>query len=65
MRSTMSKVGNAQPKSAMIEAEKAALERIKAKQQLEIEKMLEQEFTKKQIEQRNAEKMANELIRQQ
>jgi len=49
----------------MIEAEKAALERIKAKQQLEIEKMLEQEFTKKQIEQRNAEKMANELIRQQ
>lgn len=49
----------------MIEQEKAALERIKAKQQLEIEKMLEQEFTKKQIEQRNAEKMANELKKQQ
>jgi len=27
--------------------------------------MLEQEFTKKQIEQRNAEKMANDLKKQQ
>ena len=45
----MSKINNAQPKSAMIEQEKAALERMKVKQQQEIEKMLEQEFTKKQI----------------
>ena len=44
-----------QPKSAMIEQEKMALERIKMKQQMEIEKMLGQEFTRKAIEKRNAE----------
>ena len=42
-------VGAGQPKSAMIEAEKAALERIKMKQQKEIEKMLGLEFQKQAI----------------
>jgi hypothetical protein len=38
----------------MIEQEKQALEKIKIKQQLEIEKMLSAEFARKNIEQRNA-----------
>lgn len=42
----------------MIELEKQAIERIKIKQQLEIEKMLSAEFARKNIEQRNAEKHA-------
>jgi len=49
-----------QPKSAMIELEKLALERIKIKQEKDIQKMLEAEFVRKQIEKRNAEKLALE-----
>ena len=46
------------PKSAMIEAEKEKIAKIKIKQQQEVEKMLEQEFTRQAIEARNLEKDA-------
>jgi hypothetical protein len=44
------------PKSAMIDKEMVDLEKIKRKQQLDIEKMLGQEMNRKSIEMRNAEK---------
>lgn len=47
----------------MIELEKQALEKMKIKQQLEIEKMLGAEFTKKQIEQRNTDKQATDRMK--
>lgn len=46
------------PKSAMIEQEMQNLERVKAKQQKEIEQMVEYELIKEQIAQRNARKQS-------
>ena len=40
----------------MIEMEKIAIEKIKIKQQQEIEKLLEYEFTRQALEKLNAEK---------
>jgi hypothetical protein len=57
-------LGGEQPKSAMIEAEKAQLELIKQRQQKEIEKMLGAEFTRQETEKRNAEKQQHEMIKQ-
>jgi hypothetical protein len=63
-RKSSKKPANGQePKSAMIELEKQALEKMKIKQQLEIEKMLGAEFTKKQIEQRNTDKQATDRMK--
>lgn len=47
----------------MIEQEKLAIERIKIKQQKEVEKMLQAEFAKQQIQKRNAEKAEYEKVR--
>lgn len=40
----------------MIEAEKAKIEKIKEKQQKEVEKMLQAEFVRQEIEAKNEEK---------
>lgn len=62
-----SKVGFGAPvtDSAMIEKEKQALERIKLKQQKEIEQMMEHEKQQQTIRERNEKKMQQEREREE
>lgn len=50
--------------STVIDQERLALDRVRIKQEKEIEKMLEAEFVKQEVERRNADKAEVELQKQ-